>query len=640
MLNGTPATLLASVPDGRRALERSLERFFSVWAWSWDLEATSSSTFVDSLPALPVTPSAPRTQLTEIMQSFAASHLSDEELYLVLDTNLLWPPTDAGCFDSDPAAQLPSAPTRQRIHPSDRNAILRKVISHLTGLERERELVRAAAPAARRGTSAAIREKRDSRSAPRSSNASPAESASSTPADIAGGKWWGGMLATIGKGLSLRSGEPGSREITPPPPPPAAQVKNTTEPPEPGSGPTPASGPFQALQQRLAEALPVSEAWSGAETAFKGLGASLGLGTSPSSTDGAASIEQQGQTPEHGEAERKRDSILEPNVDLQGLADAIGESEGEGEGAAQVSGDTADGQGDGTIKTGIADEPPPKAFPSISVTSAAWYSSQPRAPVRKGRTSASSALTPTPDVNVDGDGPHDFTLDGWGDEQPEPFQSFRCFLGGSDEPIALVEPDEVDVDGDGDGDGGHDHPSQFEVLFTTRRLLTAVLVRKDRDTASRSRGPVMDPFSVADSLTRDADPMLKATWELLRRVQRVLNDFARSRSRSQAQAQLAEGEAGELRFLHLDEGTLTYHDRVRLRLLDEADGEAEQHCIEARAARHAGIVETFTRSNAARTWTASKHASSFLILTGRNASITDADSALRRLANTFPSFAL
>lgn len=38
LLNGSPSTLLSS-QNGRKSLERSLEKFFSVWVWSWDLEA-------------------------------------------------------------------------------------------------------------------------------------------------------------------------------------------------------------------------------------------------------------------------------------------------------------------------------------------------------------------------------------------------------------------------------------------------------------------------------------------------------------------------------------------------------------------------------------------------------------------------
>ena len=128
LLNGGPAHLL-SQKTGRVGLERSLEKYFSVWAWSWDLEAATNAgstkqhrLFTECIQAYPVVPRGPRERIEELMRSDAAQRLQREREMIVLsDTQLLWPPSDAGCFDDPRDAD--AAATLGRCYP-DREIVL------------------------------------------------------------------------------------------------------------------------------------------------------------------------------------------------------------------------------------------------------------------------------------------------------------------------------------------------------------------------------------------------------------------------------------------------------------------------------------------------------------------------------------
>ncbi|PWZ01131.1 hypothetical protein BCV70DRAFT_205722 [Testicularia cyperi] len=852
LLNGSPAQIL-SQKKGRVALERSLEKYFSVWAWSWDLEFASSSqaygtdtthsnsrsVLCECIAGFPVVPRAPRFKLAKLMHSPSVQSLQSgkngrRELIILADAALLWPPTDAGCLDSededldeiDPVDSTFGTPKnhRQPLDAEIKSELLRRIVSHLNGLEKEKDLIRAAAVSSvsdgrRRGTSGAIRErssagsnKRDIRTGLLSSGA-PAQkrvvsspvsqirstSASSTASSLNDtSRWsnWGSVFSGFGR-LPFKGGETAGGSETPVPTvslpdqsnpgeyvsehaPPVDHTddarttiatksssatsnqlpeRSGAETPDgkiaasyPKSAPSLARpGPLDLIQQRLAEALPIQEAggkiWSGAETAFRGLGASLGLGNGSTPNKGgdeaansnpSASETKDAPGPSESELsdhERVADasidadetdssivtkvSILEPEVNVSELAAALeGGSapytDSQAETAEELSthdhlhtiqktipseddantptdvGErilspgnhlpsriTEEGSSSGdsaSIRTGSS----AKAFPSISVTSAAWYntkalksdastgiaSSSPKLPglvdkTGKPTTSSSFANISGKDTGAWGNNGvddsdvgdtslgaasfqsehHDFELDGWGQEQPAPFQSFRCFVGKTETPIpceAGAQPLE-----------SSDRLATYQAAFTTRRLLTLVLIEPEKQNATETKEEV--PTEVLDG-----------AWQLLRRVQRLLNDHERvSKVRAETSTE------SSVQFLHLDGPTCTFQSSI-----DGGGGEkdqdrevravAEAHCLSAMGMmqRH-DIVEAFARSSNGKTWTASRRSQprtrsdsayghttlarcnqTFLVQSGKKISIVDCDHELRKLANEYPSFGI
>lgn len=832
LLNGCPAHIL-SQRTGRAGLERSLEKYFSVWAWSWDLElatnadvAQERSLFTECVEGFPVVASGPRSKLTQLMQTEAAQRLREgkhgrREMVVLKDTNVLWPATDAGCFDhgeeiedGDKSSQgimrrnsskdLKQSQSQQQgsqlIDPATKAELLRRVVSHLTGLERERDLIRAAFVSSnsdagcRRGTSGAIRErgssKRDTRgllsantntgtskkrvvSSPimqqRSASASSFASLTTTESN----RWsnWGSVFG-LGK-LGFRAGAADSsvRSVTTAGDntADAADASNisivtsnasgvgsrATAAARQGDAPTisspvgaptissPVGAPTktndttgaaeggEASTSPLQVFAPIQEAggkiWTGAELAFRGLGASLGLANasaSASSTDDdatpAKTTEQDGDI---SERERFADasfdtngtgadadasvvtkvSVLEPEVDVSELAEALGADEEElveqaggdppsqsSEGAEEqaaaksvsvfgqeapkteikaaalnTSNDDPMASSDDTqlcagsdgasIKTSAS----AKAFPSISVTSAAWYNtkalgsdptvtaSSPRLPSAASMLATTCNLnakatkdesTEAPDTSLGGisvsSEHHDFELDGWGYEQPLALQSFRCFVGDSDlaisyESLALLQEERFEC-------------GEYRVSFTTRRLLTLVLIEKVAPTVG----------STLAMKGSDTAEVLDDAWQVLRRTQRILNDYDRL-------AQVKVQEERSVRFLHLDGQTLTYQSSLENKVEEDVQVVSEAHCVGAMELMHNhGVVETFARSSNGKTWTASRRGKSarkdlddgekgeskwnqtYMVLAGKKMSIVDCDTELRRLANQYPSFGI
>lgn len=814
LLNGCPAHIL-SQKTGRAGLERSLEKYFSVWAWSWDLElatnadvAQERSLFTECVEGFPVVASGPRSKLMQLMQTEATQRLREgnhgrREMVVLKDTRVLWPATDAGCFDSEEEAEdmktqshamkrsvsgsskgSRSQQVAGMIEPTTKAELLRRVVSHLTGLERERDLIRAASVPSnsdagrRRGTSGAIRErgssKRDTRgllsantgtatskkrvvSSPimqqRSTSASSFASSTTTESN----RWsnWGSVFG-LGK-LGFRAGaadspvrsdttavenDPGASGISivssnasgvdprateigasdaPRMSSPIEAASKTNEHPAAADGAESSTSPLEVFA-------PIQEAgskmWNGAELAFRGLGASLGLANAPASTSTANSheaptkpVEEDGDTSERDRfADASFDtngtgadpdasvvtkmSILEPEVDVGELAEALGVDEEElaeqarAESAVASNGPVAEPNGDDAVAgaaaaadgakadptTASTDEPmsssndtqlasgsdgasiktsaSAKAFPSISVTSAAWYNTKalgsdpavttgspklPSAASIFAQTSASSSeqksTAEASDTSLGGisvsSEHHDFELDGWGYEQPQPFQSFRCFVGESDMPIsyeslALLQEEPFEC-------------REYRVLFTTRRLLTMVLIEKVASTVGST-------LAVKGS---DTAEVLDDAWQVLRRTQRILNDYDRL---AQAKAQEETG----VRFLHLDGQTLTYQSSLEAKVEEDVQVVSEAHCVGAMELMHKhGVVETFARSSNGKTWTASRRGKpaktepelegdkekakwnqTYMVLAGKKISIVDCDTELRRLANQYPSFGI
>lgn len=434
--------------------------------------------------------------------------------------------------------------------------------------------------------------------------------------------------------------------------------------------------------------------WSGAELAFRGIGASLGLGHAPSSspTTNAKHVGDESVSASDRFADASFDrsgadadasvvtkvSILEPEVDVSELAEALGvdeeevshdvsntsvtsptEPEAEGKPALKVVTKTP------TADTSAADlslssplsptqvtsdaasirtSSSAKAFKAISVTSAAWYNtkalrseaavttSSPKLPSAASIFNTSYERAGTPEafdtslgnVSVQSEH-HDFELDGWGHEKPQPFQSFQCFVGESDVPLshdslALLQEEPYRCE-------------EYRVSFTTRRLLTLVLIEKVPTTS-------------------DASSVLGDAWQLLRRTQRVLNDYDRTSSTKK----LDDNETKPaVRFLHLDGPTLTYQSSLEhSKTEEEVHVVAESHCTSAmELMRRHGVVETFNRSSNGKTWTASRlgkpaaaergqgrRNQTYMVLAGKKISIVDCDTELRKLANEYPSFGI
>lgn len=777
LLNGCPAYVL-SQKAGRAGLERSLEKYFSVWSWSWDLELATNadaplqqkSQFAECVEGFRVVARAPRSKLVQLMQSDSAQRLSKgREIVILSETAQLWPPTDAGCFEDeteDPddsgmglvkrsksSSSHPASEQKGMLDSQSKAELLRRVVSHLTGLERERDLIRAASVSStsdgrRRGTSGAIREKgfgasagskRDVRngllsaagagsknrvvSSPimqqRSASASSFASTEST-------KWsnWGSVFSGLGKLGGFKGsaespttatevkkrgsgGEAGDSQISiapfdiapnAPSSPIEADTSTATDKSVSSSGEgASSSSPLQILN-------PIQEAggkmWSGAELAFRGLGASLGLGHAPSTTERAgdnsivsdegrfadASFDRTGSSAGVGaDADASvvtKVSILEPEVDVSELAEALGFDEDlsiaslpkesadrsvveqeqakpvlkvvtqirEAEASNLPNSPTSEALGASndaaSIKTSSSGSGggASKAFPSISVTSAAWYktskrlrsetaatSSSPKVPTAASIFSNTEETAGTPDafdtslggISVASEH-HDFELDGWGHEQPQPFQSFKCYIGDHDVPLSYESLQQL-----------QEQPfssEEYKVSFTTRRLLTMVLIE-----------PVH-----ASAQAQDSTSLLDDAWQLLRRTQRMLNDHSRLLSSQSPSTDTS------VRFLHLDGPTLTYQSSLDASNPSTEDQEvkvvAESHCTSAmELMRKHGVLETFARSSNGKTWTASRQGKgkgggrgneTYMVLAGKKISIVDCDGEMRRLANSYPSFGI
>ena len=811
LLNGCPAHIL-SQKAGRTGLERSLEKYFSVWAWSWDLELATnadvehqSSLFTECIEGFPVVARAPRSKLAQLMQSQAAQRLGNgkqglRDMAILSDTAILWPPTDAGCFDSEDEANVDelesseSKGTPPLMGPEIKAELLRRVVSHLTGLERERDLIRAASLAStsdgrKRGTSGAIRErgssskntKLDMRNGLLSTGASrnrvvsspnmqqrstSASSYASSTTESTRWSNWGSVFSGLGK-LGFRGNadsparsesavendrqaEPGASDIsirtsdlghTKAGAVSADRVvaPSTSSPVEApiGSkvsrvgGAEEASSPLQQPQQKLAEGTKIQEAsgkmWNGAELALRGIGASLKLASvspppsrdPPTDLSERAGVSKPVQEEEVSERDRFADasfdtegadadasvvtkvSVLEPEVDVSELAEALGIDDDDAHASLNVSStdtaslpnesvdsqlriDTPAGPAQvhqhtqeiaapvehsgsdpispvtdtrGSDAASIRTSASAKAFPSISVTSAAWYNtkalrSEAAVTTSSPKLSASERAVAeqrdTPDVfetslgavSVQSDH-HDFELDGWGFEQPLPFQSFRCFVGESDIPVsyeslALLQEEPFQC-------------TEYRVSFTTRRLLTLVLIEKVSSSTDST-------LAVQGS---DTAGVLEDAWQLLRRSQRILNDYDRVAKAKRADELSA---AAAVRFLHLDGPTLTFQsslgDQSEAKMDEDVQVVAEAHCVSAmELMRKHGVIETFSRSSNGKTWTASRqgkawaHAKyappeeqrwnqTFMVLAGKKISIVDCDTELRKLANQYPSFGI
>ncbi|SOV05747.1 uncharacterized protein UDID_06251 [Ustilago sp. UG-2017a] len=745
----------AALKDRRAGLERSLEKYFSVWAWSWDLElatnadvAQERSLFTECVEGFPVVASGPRSKLTQLMQTEAAQRLREgkhgrREMVVLKDKNVLWPATDAGCFDheeeiedGDKSSQgimrrnsskdLKQSQSQQQgsqlIDPATKAELLRRVVSHLTGLERERDLIRAASVSSnsdagcRRGTSGAIRErgssKRDTRgllsantntgtskkrvvSSPimqqRSASASSFASSTTTESN----RWsnWGSVFG-LGK-LGFRAGAADSsvRSVT-------TAGDNTADAAD-ASNISIVTSNASGVESRATAAARQASSTDDDATPAKTTEQDGDISERERFAD--ASFDTNGTGADADASVVTKVSVLEPEVDVSELAEALGADEEEL--AEQAGGDPPSQSSEGAEEQAAAksvsvfgqeapkteikaaalntsnDDPmassddtqlcagsdgasiktsaSAKAFPSISVTSAAWYNtkalgsdpavtaSSPKLPSAASMLATTCNLnakatkdesTEAPDTSLGSisvsSEHHDFELDGWGYEQPLALQSFRCFVGDSDlaisyESLTLLQEERFEC-------------GEYRVSFTTRRLLTLVLIEKVAPTVG----------STLAMKGNDTAEVLDDAWQVLRRTQRILNDYDRL-------AQVKVQEERSVRFLHLDGQTLTYQSSLENKVEEDVQVVSEAHCVGAMELMHNhGVVETFARSSNGKTWTASRRGKSsrkdlddgekgeskwnqtYMVLAGKKMSIVDCDTELRRLANQYPSFGI
>ncbi|WFD35477.1 hypothetical protein MCUN1_002333 [Malassezia cuniculi] len=176
---------------------------------------------------------------------------------------------------------------------------------------------------------------------------------------------------------------------------------------------------------------------------------------------------------------------------------------------------------------------------------------------------------------------HDYALDGWGHEDPGPWKSERCHA----------------LDG-----------SPLYVSYTRRGLLTGILVW---------RAPA------------HADEWLEPTWELLRRMQRVINDSER------------RPPAAGPPYLHISTNGLGIN---ALGSAKDASSGIEAVLLDVEHMVHHGIRESLSRDESGRFWVAMRSSGrgrTYMVLRDvRDASIAECEHQLRQLAAQHPEFGL
>lgn len=195
--------------------------------------------------------------------------------------------------------------------------------------------------------------------------------------------------------------------------------------------------------------------------------------------------------------------------------------------------------------------------------------------------------------------PHDVRLDGWGAETPVPWHHATLHVGG---PDTVPLTDERGVQ---DNDTVH-------VVYTTRQLLTVVLVW---------------PSGATDEAAQAA--WLAPAWELLRRVQRCLNDKQR-KARASDTSELPA-------FVHIDTSSALCWRQLPVSLSPGL--EAQLRTSQAWLAQH-GITESFARAENHSFWVTARKARdgashTFMVLQGtaqRGYGMGVCDYEMRRLS--------
>lgn len=207
--------------------------------------------------------------------------------------------------------------------------------------------------------------------------------------------------------------------------------------------------------------------------------------------------------------------------------------------------------------------------------------------------------------------PHDVRLDGWGTETPVPWHYAPLYVGGPDQ-VPLTD------------DRGTSHDDAVDVVYTTRQLLTVVLVWPHGATDTEARASWLAP-----------------SWELLRRVQRCLNDKQRK-----AQASSSSDAAEPASFVHMDTPSALCWRHLPAPPLTPGM-EAQLLTSQAWLTQH-GLTETLARAENGSFWVAartSRDATShtFLVLRGaaqRVYGLAECDHQMRRWATRYSGVGL
>lgn len=649
---GDPGALLHR--DGRAALERTLEHFFSRWVWQWDVEHQHVPLLRASAPrppplgmvaeTIPALPSAPEpAQLDPPVHWFSeasAGHNSKPVTWLLLrDDEVIFP------------AMHSDAAETSALDAQDRRQIAMLVLEHVRGLEVARVREETAKPPVRRppkshapATSPGRLVASTAMSAPSSPTLSVADEERQGPGAWLGvDRMWsqvtnlGGQVASSvpslprlrrsaeepaagdndngpaiqvnqqetvatepergvsdGQGATeagaahsgLKSRESGQ---------PAPSAEQVSSPPKTGQEQGDKGGndrlfttsaPFQALHDRLEQALQVDDGAKADEPARSG-------------QEGAASTLPAQPAPEPGTK-----PAIQQDVSHTHPPSAPQATDERATDARATTGSTPVQQAPDAPQTA-------RSFPSLFAAPSQWYAWMRQDSTEDGAEAQKRAAPPPP---AD---PHDALLDGWGHEDPEPWQREQVHVGGSHTGGLLDKRAAM-------------HP--LHVTHTTRGLLTAVFVwEQDVDTTVQ-------------------EAYLPLVWELLRRVQRVLNDAQRRRDEER-------GPEAPLRFLHTQRNTALAADRLGTADVEagaeapDAPGvEAQLVAAQQLMQRH-GVAETLAREEQGRFWVATRAGAAdgpstdptFLVLAGpqqRRVGVAECDHQLRRLAAQHPEFAL
>lgn len=143
-----------------------------------------------------------------------------------------------------------------------------------------------------------------------------------------------------------------------------------------------------------------------------------------------------------------------------------------------------------------------------------------------------------------------------GRQAPLEFSRLKVFVGGDDR-IKSKETDEEDK-------SSRETSTQLEVLYTTRRLLTIILVLSSNSLAttnsSEPQSHLRDISQMtcnSKSIDSTSSKLLLPCWTLLRRVQRLLNDETRI-----LEKQAENSEIEKTNFLHFSPSESVIQDRL------------------------------------------------------------------------------
>ncbi|KAL4398773.1 hypothetical protein ACI68E_004170 [Malassezia pachydermatis] len=594
----TPYTLLCT--QGRASLESALERYFSKWVWTWDVEGQYAPTLHASPPAttpsglvvetMPVLASYPGLTYDDIAQSLAwfmhASQAMETpapwDMMLLYDDQLVWPMAHSPHQDDE------------KLSPHERRTIARYILSRLLGLDTAR--AKAATAFAKAPPTHRDERGRD----PDISSDMDVSTTSIWPELPYMGDWLG-QWSLDSLWPRTTSSSSSSSSATP-------LEQSTSSLSRPGMREARAPRSTDVLAEESRSQQRDEEGKEDEED--EDVSPSPRLPTTPTP-----------QVPTHTSpsADQSPAATTTLHAFHARLEEALGESEPVPTVPATATVTTTVASKDPTASTRKEDAA--QQLQGISQAYKALSTGRRSAPTTPHRLAASSSTSTSTTAApawytswrpsaVPPSTSHDYALDGWGPETPAPWHRMTLHVGGQDDvPLTAATPAALST-----------YPIQ--VAYMTRQLLTAVLVW---------RTPITDD---------EQDTWRAPTWEWMRRVQRVLNDVQRK-------AQHTEAAQAERPYLHVDTPTATAQNALRSPEPLTASMEAQllqaQHWMQ----KHQ-VTSTLARAERRQFWIASRTAAdaashTFLVLRGaaqRDYGMAECDQHMRRLAAQHTEFGL